>query len=245
MKHLAKKILQKILGFNTYLFIFSIFTIFRLKYDKKEKDFFHLYQLIKGKGYILDIGANIGIMTTHLARKFPENKIISFEPIPENIKTLQKIIKIFKLKNVKVKKIALSNNNQKMQMIMPVKNKVKMQGLSHIIKNNDKKTKQTGICYTVETKKLDDIKFNEDNKIEAIKIDVENFEYQVLKGAEKLLRRDMPVIYCELWDNENRELCFKFLSNIGYSTKVFYKNKLEIFDKEKHNKQNFFFILDK
>ncbi len=96
MKNSIKRILQKILGFNNYLFIFSLFTIIKLKWDKNEKDFIHFMKLIKGEGIILDIGANIGIMSTHLSRKFKNDEIIAFEPMPENIRTLERIKKILK-----------------------------------------------------------------------------------------------------------------------------------------------------
>ena len=42
-------------------------------------------------------------------------------------------------------------------------------------------------------------------------MDVENFEIHVLKGATHLIERCKPLIYIELWDNENRKACMQFL----------------------------------
>ncbi len=64
------------MGFRTYLYVFAIFKIKTLRSDPKEKDFFHFLSLLKdGKGAVLDIGANIGIMTVHLARKLPNSTV--------------------------------------------------------------------------------------------------------------------------------------------------------------------------
>ena len=60
MKTFVKYILQKILGLKTYLYVFARFIIVKLKWDKKEKDFFHFLKLLPDNGIVLDLGANIG-----------------------------------------------------------------------------------------------------------------------------------------------------------------------------------------
>ena len=102
MKSRIKKILQKIFGFKNYLFVFSIYIIKTLKWNRKENDFLHLLTLIPDGGIILDIGANIGVMTYYLSRKFQNSQILSFEPIPHNLVNLKRIIKKFNLNNIKV-----------------------------------------------------------------------------------------------------------------------------------------------
>ena len=42
---------------------------------------------------IFDIGGNIGITTVYLASIFPDAKIYTFEPLPENFEILKKISK--------------------------------------------------------------------------------------------------------------------------------------------------------
>jgi hypothetical protein len=54
-------------------------------------------------------------------------------------------------------------------------------------------------------------------QVHGIKLDVENFEYQVLRGATRLLKRDHPVIYCELWDTPVRSKVMNLLSELGYA----------------------------
>jgi hypothetical protein len=62
-----KMALQKMLGFENYLFIFSRFTIKRLEFGQIEKEFLQFMKLVPNDGIILDLGANIGIMTAHMA----------------------------------------------------------------------------------------------------------------------------------------------------------------------------------
>ncbi len=109
------------MGFSSYLFVFAIFKIKTLRSDKKEKDFFHFLNLIpkSQEGIILDIGANLGIMTYHLSKSFPETTIHAFEPIPHNVNILKKIITKYHLLNVKLHDFALGLTQEKIKMVLP------------------------------------------------------------------------------------------------------------------------------
>ena len=89
---------------------------------------------------------------------------------------------------------------------------------------------------------MDDLDTFEDIKIDGIKLDVENFEYFALKGGEQLILRDKPVIYTELWENENRYKCFHLIESWNYKTKVLENGKLVDFEEGVHSNQNFFFV---
>lgn len=229
------------MGYQRYLYVFAKFKILTLKFDRKEKDFFHFMKLIpKHEGIILDIGANIGIMTYHLSKRFSLNYIHAIEPIPSNVEVLKKIIKQKQLKNVSVHPLALGTENSLAKMILPFEDNVYFQGLSHV-KHESITEMNEGKEFEVEMKTLDDLFPNK--KIIAIKIDVENFEYFVLKGGENLLKTHQPIIYAELWDNENRQKCFDLLSALNYQTFVIDKNELVSYNSNLHEKQNFIFIV--
>ena len=132
MKNAVKYILHTLLGFKNYLFVFSLFKISTLKRDKKEKDFFQFLRLIPENTAVLDIGANIGIMTVHLAR-IKGATVYAFEPMPNNIAAFQRIVRHFKLSNVKLFEVALGNTEGEAEMVMPVISSVRMQGLSHVV----------------------------------------------------------------------------------------------------------------
>lgn len=229
-----------ILGFQRYLYVFSMFKIRSLRNDPKEKDFFKFMDQLKdGEGDILDVGANIGIMTYHLSKNFPKSQIIAIEPIPENFKVLERIKSKQNLSNVELVQLAVGENEGKVTMILPNNKGVKMQGLSHV-KHETIKEWNEGEEFEVEITTLD--KLTADRKIQGIKMDVENFEFFALKGGTQLIQRDKPVIYTELWDNENRFNCFELLSDLNYDVFVVVNDALELYDPGKHNHQNFIFL---
>ena len=242
MKNLIKLFLQNILGFNNYLYIFSIFKIFTLKFDKDEGVFLNLLKLLSDDSVVLDIGANIGIMTILLAKKCNKGKVFAFEPIEDNFNALQRVLKFFKIKNTIAEKIALGNKDQTVKMILPTKNFIKLQGLPHVITSPD--SQEEGIKYDVRQKTLDSFWNNREDKINAIKIDVENYESEVFEGAINLLTKYMPIIYAELWNNANRSRSFELLTKLGYKIMVFIEGSFVDFDQTKHNVDNFFFFPD-
>jgi len=237
IKNGIKFILQKLFGLKTYLFLFSLFMIKKLPWDKREGAFLKFVGLIRNEGHIIDIGANIGVMTYHFAKKLPESTIHSFEPIPINFSILNKIKDKFNLSNVILYQKALGEKNEQVKMILPKINRVRFHGLSHIVSD----LKENGEIFTVDMCKLDDIKEFSNIDINAIKIDVENFEYPVLLGAEKIIQKNRPVIYCELWEGENRKNSFEFFSKLNYSVFTYERDVLFPYT-EKSNSQNFFFI---
>lgn len=241
MKNKIKRTLQLILGYNNYLFIFSLYIIYTLKFQKKERDFLHFIKLLPTDKDILDIGANIGVMSYYLSKNFPQSVIYSFEPQRDNIITFKKVMKRFRVNNVKLSEIALGDSNGEIEMILPVEKNVKLHGLSHVAGTEDKSF-NNGIKFKVPIKCLDDIEELKNRSIGGIKIDVENFEYFVLKGGKKLINNNRPIIYTELWDNDNRKQCIEMLEGMGYSCKNLINGELIPHNSHKQSVQNFFFI---
>lgn len=242
MKTFVKYVLQKILGFETYLYVFARFVIVKLRWDKKEKDFFHFIRLLPDNGVVLDLGANIGGTSYHLAKKLPQSKILAFEPLALNMNTLRRIKRKFGLENVVEYEMAVGEKNGEIEMVMPVIQNVPMHGLSHVVheeitENNEGNRYKVPV---VSLDEMDDLRAN--GKINGIKIDIENFEYYALKGGEQIIRQNKPVIYCELWENENREKCISLLKQLGYSAFLLENEKLVPIENAKKEKHNFFFL---
>lgn len=242
MKTFVKKILQGLFGFDHYLYIFARFIIITLKRNRKEGDFMYFLRLLKNGDTLLDIGANIGVMTVHLAKRFPDSHILAFEPMPCNIRTFQRVVRHYKFKHVTLLQTALGNQTGEVNMILPTEKKVRMHGLSHVVDSSIKDFVH-GEVHRAPLARLDDIRELEGlPPIGGIKIDVENYEFFVLEGGLSTIRRYRPVIYIELWDNENRQRCFDLMKSIQYNIKVLVQGQLIDFDPALHQKQNFFFI---
>jgi len=229
LKICLKFLLQKLFGFNNYLFTFSIFTIQRHRLHQQNRDFNHFVNMIPKNGNVLDIGSNIGITAIPLAKRVLDGRTFCFEPIPTHTRILHRVIHYFHLSNIEVFETALGAENGELTMVMPEIYNVKFQGFSHVVEKEADKRK--GEFFNVMVKKLDDIpEIRSLSKIHAIKIDVENFEFQVLQGAEELLRKHKPILFCEIWDNEKRWQTINYLKEeFGYQIKVFEKHELKDF----------------
>ena len=125
--------LQGIVGFDNFRFYFSRFSLWWLSRNKVEQDFVHFLTMIPKDTLILDIGANFGIMTVSMARKAVNGQVYAFEPIPENARSLKRLVKHYKLNNVKVFEWAIGNEAGELKMVLPLINNTKIHGLSHVV----------------------------------------------------------------------------------------------------------------
>lgn len=242
MKRKLQRILQQMLGYENYLFLFATAKISLFKANTYESEFFEFLNLIP-QGTILDIGANIGITAVPLARKFPTQRIHAFEPMPANYNTIERVAKFYKLHNLHLHKVALGEKTGELKMVTPIIKGVRMQGLSHVYAEGEKNEWNSGKIHHIPVFKLDDISFLQNEKtIAAIKIDVENYEYYVLKGGQNLIQKHKPIIYCELWPNEKRKWVFEYLGKLGYTAKIFIHNQLVAYTNQ--DISNFIFIHD-
>lgn len=244
VKRKLQAFLQHLLGFKTYLLLVSIFRILTFRWNKKERAFRFFLSLLNETDNVLDIGAGIGVMTVLLSKKCKKGTIYSFEPIPDNFYTLKRVVKLFGCKNVVCFNMCLGTQNKKVRMIMPITDAVKMYGLSYVLLPESKSYRKTYKTFDVTQKRLDDLPALKEQKINAIKIDVENYENYVIKGAYELLTQNKPLILCEIWNDKSRLETFALLKNMGYTLKYLKNNRLnELVDNNVPSKaQDFFFI---
>lgn len=76
---------------------------------------------IKEATRVLDLGANVGIFSLLMAKKFPRAEIIAVEPEEENIKTLRENIKLNSIDNIIVVEAAISD--QKGEALLQINRK--------------------------------------------------------------------------------------------------------------------------
>jgi FkbM family methyltransferase len=239
IKQLIRRLAQGLLGFENYLVLFSWFSGQRVRFMPAEKEFRFFMGLIPAQGIILDIGANIGIMSVALAKHLPQAIIYAFEPMPANLRALERILRYYRLKQVHIMPYALGDQSSRVQMLMPEIDRAKMQGYSHVLESGQ--SPQTGETFEVPMYRLDDlVELQTTVPVTAIKIDVENYEYFVLKGGESLIRKHRPIIYAELWDDARRGDCMALLTGLGYGIHVYQDDELVIFTDQPVT--NFFFL---
>lgn len=243
LKKGLQAILQRVFGFENYLYWFCRVKLRTFRYERlKDSDFSHFLRLLSPQSRVLDIGANIGLMTVQIARTCPQGKVIAFEPVPANFRTLQRIVAHYQLDHVVLRQLALGAVPGQLTMKMPVMKGVKMQGLAYIDDGHVEGYNTAYESCQVPVETLDGLDLLRNFPVDAIKIDVENYEQFVFRGGLNLLRRDMPVIYCELWPNDNRREVFALLQPLGYDIFVIDAGKLVPFKPEQHLQENFFFL---
>jgi len=145
------------------------------------------------KHSVLDIGANLGQKTDLLININNKTNIAMFEPF-------KKYSDLLKNKYKKNKKIEIYNygigNINKVSNFFLAKDKKNSEAFSF------KKMPYHSISTKVVLKKLDSLNFLKKKKISLIKIDVEQFEYESIKGGVKLIDKNRPIIFFET-TNEN------------------------------------------
>tara|TARA_B110000196_G_C21087466_1_gene635771 strand:+ start:29 stop:616 length:588 start_codon:yes stop_codon:yes gene_type:complete len=177
-----------------------------------------------------DIGANIGAISLPILKKFPDLKVMMFEPSAEVMGKLIKNLSINPdlLGRYEIFNIALSNQN----------------GLNKFYTSNEEfNSKVSGLGHShnrfkfhvkVQTYSGDDLILNNDVPIpQIIKIDVEGFEFEVLQGLKNILTKYSLIIifeHCIYRLDErkhSKDKIINFLKSFGYK---FYniENNLEI-----------------
>jgi len=230
--------LQRLFGYHLYLYLFARYMVNRLPHDRHERDFMHLLTYVNERDAVIDVGANIGVMTYYLARKANSGRVFAIEPIPSNRRIVERLMRRFRLRNVELMAFSVGETTGSSRMIIPRKQGVHFHGLAHVVKKGES---VAGEMVDVPMKRLDDVSELEGYKITAIKLDVEESEYAALIGAKELLVTQKPVVYCELWNTKNRRLAFDFMQSVGYAAWVYNGIQLEAAEITTP-KQNFFFL---
>jgi FkbM family methyltransferase len=169
-----------------------------------------LWRLIEPGNFVLDIGANIGYVSSLCSFKTGVNgKVWSFEPNPLIVKRLIKNIEYSNFKNIKLFPFALSDKNKEGFLEIPEIFSFN-QGVAFVGSGENKSN-----AIKIDLKKLDDV-VPLDTIIDVLKIDVEGHELSVFKGAENLINKKLiaNIIY-EDHDPYPSDIA-KFLLEKGY-----------------------------
>ncbi len=155
-----------------------------------------LKNFLKKGDFFIDVGSNIGIISLAASQFVGENgRVYSFEPEPETFNFFRRNILINNLKNITAFNKGLGSAKEVKKIYYS-----KDYGNSTLLESE--KSKYKFIEKKIEIETLDNI-ISENNikNIKMIKIDVEGWELEVLKGAEKLLKsKNAPIISIEYFE---------------------------------------------
>lgn len=169
---------------------------------------------------IFDIGANTGLYSIVSKLSNPNARVVAFEPYSPNIERLQRNADLNGLKEqIEVVQLAVGDENNKTDFAVPGDG-----GISDVLSADVEFTAQfsenEGDYKTVQVPQMTLDTYDaqmESPGVDLIKIDVENYELSVFKGALEVLKKFRPVILVELFVDAERIEFFKaHLQPIGY-----------------------------
>jgi len=157
-----------------------------------------LIALRKTRGMFLDVGANIGLFSFYVALNMPECEIMAFEPNPKSLQCLKKTCLENNFSNITISSFALSDVAQDITLYCDTNN----DGAHTILK--EKLEMGPSVFETlIHTKSLDELwKFDSEILVSVIKVDIQGFELNMLRGAQKTIKKYLPLILVEC-DNKN------------------------------------------
>jgi FkbM family methyltransferase len=158
--------------------------------NDQERRFFS--QLPQVDGVILDVGANLGVVSVILSRRFADRVVYAFEPNPTTYAALQENLALNRCANVQAQPMAIADRDGSIMFAAHPKDR----GTTSIATADSANTISVK-CSTIDTfltriAKAESVSF--------MKVDVEGFEALVFAGAEDALtHRRIATVYFEVF----------------------------------------------
>lgn len=166
---------------------------------------------------VFDIGAYIGILTLFFARAVGKSgQVVAFEPNPKNFKELKLNIALNGFKNVTLIPVGLGRESKQTELMMgpvyPSRSTFDEEKQGQILKARNAELMKVEIDSLDEQMRLKKLP-----KPDFVKIDVEGFEVEVLKGMLKIVTRYKPKLFIEIHRRMLGKESVDFLRSNRYS----------------------------
>ncbi|MDQ3280467.1 MAG: FkbM family methyltransferase [Acidobacteriota bacterium] len=185
-----------------------------------------LYALTGAEGYLLDVGANIGLIAIPFARMRDRHtpRVICAEAVPDNVRALRRNLALNQLeRDVLVLPYALGDE-RKTAMIQ-VEGDLRAgegSGTANILADD---TTHECVRQEITVETLDSLVAAGAiaPRCTVIKIDTDGYDLKVLQGGRAFLHRDRPVIFgefsahCLAWHNQSLHDVLAFAASIDYA----------------------------
>ena len=174
------------------------------------EEYNEVMQHIPKKNVALDIGAHVGIWSKRLVKEFEH--VHCFEPVKKHIECWHVNI-TNDVNNVDIYNVALSDVAGTSKMRVPIVNS----GMSTLQHKLLKGHEHIAAEEDVETRTLDSYDFD---VVDFMKIDVEEHEYKLLRGAQETIKKHKPIMYIEVCDLS----AYRFIEDLDIGYRIFYVN---------------------
>ncbi|HLT74349.1 MAG TPA: FkbM family methyltransferase [Ohtaekwangia sp.] len=162
---------------------------------------------------VLDVGTNLGYTALRLAKKVADGSVVGFEPDPQNFTLCQKNLAANNFRNLQVHNVGLGASRKTAIMETRVS----------FNRGGNRINENVADGQRIEVHMLDEY-FPSLGvpRVDLMKIDVEGYELQVLRGAERIISEYRPRLFVEVDDSnlkdqgDSAELLIEFLRKLGY-----------------------------
>tara|TARA_Y100001935_G_scaffold178792_1_gene148033 strand:- start:21 stop:797 length:777 start_codon:yes stop_codon:yes gene_type:complete len=189
-----------------------------------EKIFECVKNLIKTNSIVIDVGANFGQMSVLWSKCKPDVEVYSFEASNYIFKILEKNININEANVKPFHNLVGNENNENLLIKKSSLIEFTTYGSNWIKKvNNTNKNIEK-----VKAIKIDNLKFSKN--ISVMKIDVQGYDLEVLKGAKETIKKHkMPIVF-EYEKDFEKTFNYKFDDFKKFIEEINYKINLKIDD---------------
>ena len=152
----------------------------------------------------IDIGANVGFVSIYLAKKYPNLKILAFEPCKNTYHVLRENLSKNKIENVETFNFAVSGNGRNLSLLKAPNNS----GMANAFLTEKLKKKALNkYNFTIEetrSKTLDSIfRENKINHCSFLKLDCEGAEFEIIENTKVLDKIDNIAVELHIQDSES------------------------------------------
>src|SRR6266404_639873 len=183
-----------------------------------------LHSLVMPGQVAVDIGANVGYYTKLLSQLVgPSGRVFSFEPISENFKILDGVVRKGRLTNVRRFPFALDREPGTLHMVIPDRSDFTGFYQARLAGHEERGRKQQ-----VSVVALDRF-WSEETlpSVDFIKCDAEGNELRILEGGIELLKRSHPSLLLEIQRKTGTDV-FDLLHALGYKSFILHGDFVEI-----------------
>jgi FkbM family methyltransferase len=192
-----------------------IYRALKARYRDQRCEIAALVEKLRPSDIAVDVGANKGSYLLWLSRAVYAGRVVAFEPQSLLAEYLTAACAACGLTNVTINGAAVSDANGEMPLFIPGNEDSPSASLEKAIEDREK-------CKSVKVPvvSLDRYFENQPGRIGAIKIDIEGHELAVLRGAERILQEDRPLLVFECESRHlsegNVSTVLNFVRNKGY-----------------------------
>jgi FkbM family methyltransferase len=172
-------------------------------------------RIVSPKSTVFDMGGNVGFYTLLASKRVgPDGKVFVFEPLPRNLSYLRKHLELNQANNVTVIDAALSDKNGFAFFDAGPRGE-----MAHIASSGKSQVRTWTLDHLLELGQI--------QLPDCIKMDIEEAEFDALRGAKSLLSKAHPTIFLATHGTIVHRECCGLLQSLGYRLVPIDGNALE------------------